>query len=38
STVAGNLTVNDPISEKHAATKDYVDKAISELKKLIPKK
>ncbi|EQL82282.1 hyaluronidase protein HylP [Streptococcus pyogenes GA19681] len=37
STVAGNLTVNDPISEKHAATKDYVDKAISELKKLIPK-
>ncbi|HEP1684505.1 TPA: hyaluronoglucosaminidase [Streptococcus pyogenes] len=38
STVTGNLTVKDPTSEKHAATKKYVDKAISELKKLIPKK
>ncbi|HER3376037.1 TPA: hyaluronoglucosaminidase [Streptococcus pyogenes] len=37
STVAGNLTVNDPISEKHAATKDYVDKKFDELKKLIQK-
>ncbi|UEN92568.1 hyaluronidase [Streptococcus pyogenes] len=37
STVTGNLTVNDPTSSKHAATKDYVDKAIAELKKLIQK-
>ncbi|HEK9167415.1 TPA: hyaluronoglucosaminidase, partial [Streptococcus equi subsp. equi] len=37
STVAGNLTVNDPTSEKHAATKKYVDEKIAELKKLIQK-
>ncbi|HGC6624897.1 TPA: hyaluronoglucosaminidase, partial [Streptococcus pyogenes] len=38
STVAGNLTVNDPTSSKHAATKKYVDEKIAELKKLILKK
>ncbi|HEL0067297.1 TPA: hyaluronoglucosaminidase, partial [Streptococcus equi subsp. zooepidemicus] len=38
STVAGNLTVNDPTSSKHAATKKYVDEQIAELKKLILKK
>ncbi|VHC94941.1 hyaluronate lyase N-terminal domain-containing protein [Streptococcus pyogenes] len=38
STVAGNLTVKDPTSGKHAATKDYVDEKIAELKKLILKK
>ncbi|HGK7999712.1 TPA: hyaluronidase HylP [Streptococcus pyogenes] len=38
SIVDGNLTVKDPTSGKHAATKDYVDKAIAELKKLILKK
>ncbi|HES8883205.1 TPA: hyaluronidase HylP [Streptococcus pyogenes] len=38
STVAGNLTVNYPTSEKHAATKKYVDEKIAELKKLILKK
>ncbi|HHK0147570.1 TPA: hyaluronoglucosaminidase, partial [Streptococcus pyogenes] len=32
STVAGNLTVNYPTSEKHAATKKYVDEKIAELK------
>ncbi|BCK40538.1 hyaluronidase HylP [Streptococcus pyogenes] len=37
SIVDGNLTVKDPTSGKHAATKDYVDKAIAELKKLIQK-
>ncbi|HEQ9219751.1 TPA: hyaluronidase HylP [Streptococcus pyogenes] len=37
STVAGNLTVNDPTSSKHAATKKYVDEKIAELKKLIQK-
>ncbi|HES0368456.1 TPA: hyaluronidase HylP [Streptococcus pyogenes] len=37
STVAGNLTVNYPTSEKHAATKKYVDEKIAELKKLIQK-
>ncbi|HER9629919.1 TPA: hyaluronidase HylP [Streptococcus pyogenes] len=37
STVTGNLTVKDPTSEKHAATKKYVDEKIAELKKLIPK-
>ncbi|VHG88964.1 phage hyaluronoglucosaminidase [Streptococcus pyogenes] len=37
STVTGNLTVKDPTSGKHAATKDYVDEKIAELKKLIPK-
>ncbi|MGO5924900.1 hyaluronoglucosaminidase, partial [Streptococcus pyogenes] len=35
---AGNLTVKDPTSGKHAATKDYVDEKIAELKKLILKK
>ncbi|HFU5526097.1 TPA: hyaluronoglucosaminidase, partial [Streptococcus pyogenes] len=38
STVAGNLTVNDPTSSKHAVTKDYVDKEIAKLKELIQKK
>ncbi|VHG92348.1 phage hyaluronoglucosaminidase [Streptococcus pyogenes] len=38
STVAGNLTVNYPTSEKHAATKKYVDEKFDELKKLIQKK
>ncbi len=38
STVTGNLTVNYPTSEKHAATKKYVDEKIAELKKLILKK
>ncbi|HEP2074591.1 TPA: hyaluronoglucosaminidase [Streptococcus pyogenes] len=37
STVTGNLTVKDPTSEKHAATKKYVDEKIAELKKLIQK-
>ncbi|HER1697571.1 TPA: hyaluronoglucosaminidase, partial [Streptococcus pyogenes] len=35
--VDGNLTVKDPTSGKHAATKDYVDKKFDELKKLIQK-
>ncbi|HEQ9721307.1 TPA: hyaluronoglucosaminidase, partial [Streptococcus pyogenes] len=38
SIVDGNLTVKDPTSGKHAATKDYVDEKIAELKKLILKK
>ncbi|HHQ7709603.1 TPA: hyaluronoglucosaminidase [Streptococcus pyogenes] len=37
SIVDGNLTVKDPTSGKHAATKDYVDKKFDELKKLIQK-
>ncbi|HES6950820.1 TPA: hyaluronoglucosaminidase [Streptococcus pyogenes] len=34
----GNLKLKDPTANDHAATKAYVDKAISELKKLILKK
>ncbi|AAM79332.1 TPA: hyaluronoglucosaminidase [Streptococcus pyogenes] len=37
SIVDGNLTVKNPTSGKHAATKDYVDKKFDELKKLIQK-
>ncbi|MGS7043502.1 hyaluronidase HylP [Streptococcus pyogenes] len=38
SQIDGNLKLNDPTANDHAATKAYVDKAISELKKLILKK
>ncbi|HER5544114.1 TPA: hyaluronidase HylP [Streptococcus pyogenes] len=38
SQIDGNLKLKDPIANDHAATKAYVDKAISELKKLILKK
>ncbi|HER3008708.1 TPA: hyaluronoglucosaminidase [Streptococcus pyogenes] len=38
SIVDGNLTVKNPTSNEHAATKKYVDEKIAELKKLIPKK
>ncbi|HFN2700651.1 TPA: hyaluronidase HylP [Streptococcus pyogenes] len=38
SQIDGNLKLKDPTANDHAATKAYVDKAISELKKLILKK
>ncbi|VHE66314.1 hyaluronoglucosaminidase [Streptococcus pyogenes] len=38
SQIDGNLKLKDPIANDHAATKAYVDKAISELKELIQKK
>ncbi|HGN5728715.1 TPA: hyaluronidase HylP [Streptococcus pyogenes] len=38
SQIDGNLKLKDPTANDHAATKAYVDKAISELKKLIQKK
>ncbi|HFX4046152.1 TPA: hyaluronidase HylP [Streptococcus pyogenes] len=37
SQIDGNLKLKDPTANDHAATKAYVDKAISELKKLIQK-
>ncbi|EZL91252.1 hyaluronidase HylP [Streptococcus pyogenes] len=38
SQIDGNLKLKNPTADDHAATKAYVDKAISELKKLILKK